>query len=831
MGKHLRTEPVDEIIEENHPGCMWGILHALDYHHWQYNVRKMLPHKKHYGSRHAKVGNGRPKVRLNVADSDEDQDLLDAEASHFIIDPGTTETSARNKRSLKARIKALISQEMSKKDNCGQRGSGLPARSRLQRTYSIHHLEPSDTPRHGKSNGWSHPFIFLTRNAVSDYMKGSKKTLACNETFNVGAAENVFDYLEDKQPSESHTLYPEKCVKANKTLVNQKHMEGKERCVDDSCLCKEYADVLEIFRVNKDLFLKIREDTDNGLANCFRNLQASNARARLIKSGSFPAADFSHSRKFRPSKLKHKQNEVWSFPKGDKLFAPKLSKDLRTKSELLMANDIGGEVLNQEAFFSYTDSTKGSDKQGRSEVVIDRVEDESSHICHEIDGSMYDLNKVKPTRVRRTHSLSGSLERYAQLLQNCSSREAKLQVSKSLKLSNEYEILSGGHAPISFKRLRSLPHLDSCGFLQNELSCDAHVSATQTRTVFVSSKNVGSESHDKPKPVNIPVSTEKYVPLEANSETEFVCNIVERRDSSLKKEDVASVTESTNEHAISEMLGLGEEMEEETVEERNLENKQEVTLAQIASSRLPQLRRVSVLQSCSQDVIGSDDFPASEGLDCRFGDVDETESSVDPQCRSCSDSLTRSCDIANLESFRIAKNVFNHRQDNRQDNADFEYVSNILERSGFDGTGPWHLLDQPLNPLVFEEVEAFWPHEPQHSGEEIFAGCHHQLLFDLINEVLVQIYDSSFTYYPKALSVNCHIPPMPVKYSVVDDAWTRISRTLSSRQGVDQSVDCVVAQDLGKDDGWMNLQLETECVGLELEDIIFDELLEEIFCS
>ncbi|GFZ18014.1 hypothetical protein Acr_26g0012830 [Actinidia rufa] len=707
MGKHLRTEPVDEIIEDNHPGCMWGILHALDYHHWQYNVRKMLPHKKHYGLRHAKVGNGRPKVRLNVPDSDEDQDLLDAEASHFIIDPGTTETSARNKR-----------------------------------------------------------------NAVSDYMKGSKKTLACNETFNVGGAENVFDYLEDKQPSESHTLYPEKCVKANKTLVNQKHMEGKERCVDDSCLCKEYADVLEIFRVNKDLFLKIREDTDNGLANCFRNLQASNARARLIKSGSFPAADFSHSRKFRPSKLKHKQNEVWSFPKGDKLFAPKLSQG---------------------------SPYEGSDKQGRSEVVIDRVEDENSHICHEIDGSMYDLNKVKPTRVRRTHSLSGSLERYAQLLQNSSSREAKLQVTKSLKLSNEYEIPSDGHAPISFKRLRSLPHLDSCDSLQNELSCDAHVSAIQTRTVFGSCKNVGSESHDKPKPVNIPVSTEKYVPLEANSETEFVCNIVERRDSSLKKEDVASVTESTNEHAISEMLGLGEEMEEETVEERNLENKQEVTLAQIASSRLPQLRPYSVLQSCSQDVISPDDFPASEGLDCRFGNVDETESSVDPQCRSCSDSLTWSCNIANPESFRIAnKNVFNHRQDN----ADFEY-----------------------------EVEACWPHEPQRSSEEIFAGCHHQLLFDLINEVLVQIYDSSFTYYPKALSVNCHIPPMPVKYNVIDDAWTRISRTLSSRQGVDQSMDCVVAQDLGKDDGWMNLQLETECVGLELEDIIFDELLEEIFCS
>ncbi|GFS37874.1 TRM32-like protein [Actinidia rufa] len=788
MGKHSRTEPVDDLFEDNHPSCMWGILHALDYHHWQYNVRKMLPHKKHCGSRHAK-GNGRPKIRLNVPDSDEDQELLGAE-----IDPSTTETSATNKRSLKARIKALISQD------------------------------PSDTPPRGKSNGWSHRFIFLYRHAVNDHMKGSKKTVTCNEKFNVGGAENVFDYLEHKRPSENHTLYLEKCMEAKEISVNQKHVEGKERCVDASCQCKEYGDVLEIFRVNKD--------TDNVLANCFRNLQASNARARLTKSGSFPAADFSHSRKFRPSKLKHKQNEVWSFPKGEKLFAPKLSKDIHTKSELLMVNDTGGEVLNQDLYFSSMDSTKGSDTQENSKVVIDRVEDDNSSICHEIDGSAYNLNKVKPTRVRRTSSLSGSLERYAQLLQNSSSREAKLQVSKSLKLSNEYEIPSGGHAPTSFKRFQSLPHLDSYGSLQNELSWDAHVSRIETRTVVDSSKNVVSESHDEPKPVNIPFSTEKYVPLEANRETEFVCNIVERSHSSLKNEHVASVTESTNEHAISEMLSLGEEMEEQTVKESNLEKEKEVTLRETASGRLPQPRPVSVLQSCSQeDVISPNDFPASEDLDCKFSDVDETESSVDPQYRSSSDALTWSCSIANPESFRIAnKSVENHRQNN----ADFDYVSDILERSGFNRTGflgQWHSLDQPLNPLVFEEAEACWPHEPQRYGDEIFSSCHHQLLFDLINEVMVQIYDTSFTYYPKVLSVNCRIPPISPKYNIVDDAWARISRTLSSRQGVDQSMDCVVAQDFGKDDGWMNLQLETECVGLELEDIIFDELLEEILCS
>ncbi|GMP80686.1 hypothetical protein CsSME_00035698 [Camellia sinensis var. sinensis] len=54
MGKHLWTEDADEQIANNQPGCVRGVLHALDYHHWHYNVKKLLPHKKHNGPRHVK---------------------------------------------------------------------------------------------------------------------------------------------------------------------------------------------------------------------------------------------------------------------------------------------------------------------------------------------------------------------------------------------------------------------------------------------------------------------------------------------------------------------------------------------------------------------------------------------------------------------------------------------------------------------------------------------------------------------------------------------------------------------------------------------------------
>ncbi|KAH7864843.1 hypothetical protein Vadar_034539 [Vaccinium darrowii] len=54
MGKHARRELDDELFDDHNPGCTWGIIHALHYHHWQSTAKKMLSHKKHNGPRHTK---------------------------------------------------------------------------------------------------------------------------------------------------------------------------------------------------------------------------------------------------------------------------------------------------------------------------------------------------------------------------------------------------------------------------------------------------------------------------------------------------------------------------------------------------------------------------------------------------------------------------------------------------------------------------------------------------------------------------------------------------------------------------------------------------------
>lgn len=169
----------------------------------------------------------------------------------------------------------------------------------------------------------------------------------------------------------------------------------------------------------------------------------------------------------------------------------------------------------------------------------------------------------------------------------------------------------------------------------------------------------------------------------------------------------------------------------------------------------------------------------------------------------------------------------------QKNNPDLSYVRHLLNLSRIEVDGSemmWHASDQPLGPQLFAEMETSWPHEQDElTGWPEFNGCwHHQMLFDLVNDVLVEIYDISLPYYPKALSSNCHVRPFPVGNRIVDDVCASIGKLLSLKLEEKQSLDCIVARDLARDERWMNLQLETECVALDLEDMIFDQLLEEV---
>lgn len=910
MGKPLRRQDSDVGVEENHPGCIWGIFHILDYHHW-HTVKKILPHKWHRGRRHARCDKN---LREHLIDSGtgtgKAQDCMDDEADQSVVKQSTTETNQANKRSGKARSK-----ETGKKGGPIHRVLGFPGQPRLWRTVSIHHLEPSD-PRLGE------------RSTAAAVLPDPPILKASEEL----AAGNFVDYLGHTRDAKKHGIFHKRSEKARKASVYQNIMDSDQLNRDISGhQLKECVDVLELLRINKELFVKILQDPDVGIANRFHSLQTSNSQIKLTKSGSFPTADLARRRNFKPSKLEHKQNEIWSFPKREKLLpsaqAPKLVASKSSK-DVRVADDFIGSAPEQEKSLvkNQEDVNHLADTKQRTENATEESTKVSNLLVH---GSLStDENEVAEWRrestigqdgedkprddsatdipgfehskggvySRRTSFPNDSLDRYAQLFEHGFRREGRWHHSKSLKVTNENDFPSGGHGRKTARRNLSLPEFNFYCAQPNELSSDALCSGKPSRTSLDSTTNITRESHNEPKPVDFPSSTEECVALEAVVGTEFQKDLVDESDSYnpsieypagssvdldyqngfsenadelhmeksygqeniLLTDAVAAETEDSKKIVqgsdsgpsvecpaglmvgINDDGGLSEDMFEPIMAENSLSQEQEVDLEKNSNTELAQPSPDSVLESCFQDVIttpAKSTFSEGTELKPRRIDFDKSDTLINSEGRSSTDELSHAYVTINHERVKNGnKGAYNHFLDDepvKKDEAEFNYVRDVLELSGFTGKEyleAWHLLDQPLSPSVFEEMEACLPHENQCSKEEVGPSCDHQLLFDLVNQALLEIYQRSFTYCPRALSYSCRVHPMPVGHHVVEAVWANIRWRLSSGQEKELTLNDVVAGDLAKDDGWMNLQSETECLALEMEDMIFHELLDEMLC-
>ncbi|WVZ17665.1 hypothetical protein V8G54_010647 [Vigna mungo] len=162
-----------------------------------------------------------------------------------------------------------------------------------------------------------------------------------------------------------------------------------------------------------------------------------------------------------------------------------------------------------------------------------------------------------------------------------------------------------------------------------------------------------------------------------------------------------------------------------------------------------------------------------------------------------------------------------------KDKAEFNYVKFVLEISGLTGKeclSAWHSSDHPVDPLLYEEME----NDLDFCTYGGSGQCNHHVLFDLINETLLE------------LSGRCHcccsIPfssshPMPKGCHTLHQVWTHMNKSLCLRSKTGLTIDDHVSRDLERRDGWVNPKLYAQCVSLELEDFILHDLLEEISCD
>lgn len=454
-----------------------------------------------------------------------------------MVDQSTKRSRATKKRSLKARIKALIAEEISRENENIRKKGGISVEPNLQRTYSIHHLESVDDGLGKICRDWKHhPIIFLPRN-VENCSPQSFDTTQMNSDGDLDASRGEYNMHSPKDAAKLDS--------------------------------KEDPDVFEIFKVDKELLLKHLQDSDKSIANFSRSAFGLNTKAKFSKSRSFPVAELAQRRKLKPIKLESKQKEVWSFPRDSKFQtvnqAPRLDdsgyfstrsgeltgdesngilghdimnkQDKQRNNEVIMPSEVGSDMVRNGSTSLSVELNKLPNKSQPSKSFEEVANREASNAMDRV-GEKHDDNGIRKHTHRRSPSLNESLDKYARLFENSFGKDAKLNSSKSLKLTNEY-----GHAPLYFRRIRSLSNVDSYYSNSNFEVLDDNPSGND---LFVIAKHSSSglQNSEEEKVFSLIISDKENVPLNANMQIE---------------EDYASLRLHTRDGDCEKVDGLKEE--------------------------------------------------------------------------------------------------------------------------------------------------------------------------------------------------------------------------------------------------------------------------------
>ncbi|XAR68948.1 hypothetical protein NMG60_11000372 [Bertholletia excelsa] len=805
-------------IEKNHPGCMRGILHVFNHHRRQRGKKKMLPHR-----RHSIDATSTGEIHQDTEDEMKKPTIEEKTAKHA---------------SMRSRIKALIYDENSKKKNRQHRSSSCPTQvsdTNLAGRAAQIDASSSTTPQENEKFSKASTLNPLQPRVSEEHKAGNKKCHVC-------AALLAMDYVglgqvndHRMQLIETDPIGHDKLNRMELGLPSERLLHAKES-EKDAPLCEsnhQSLNILDVLSMSKQLFKKGLQDPSSSLAYYFNGPQTFTVRKRstkkLTKSMSFPLAGIPDER----NKLEH-EDEVKSckIDKHSESSKPLMAKCMLDGSltppmgehECLGYGLIGStpgknskKNSKYKHFKNLKQKIKHAIKEGRKEkhrIAIDAL-------LHKIPGgnnfskdareqiadlwkepTTHTSNKSSPQnssdiQMGRMQSLKESLDRYRELYYCSFNTKDEHYTYDRLKLRIN-EITSPSRIlPKTLKRIHSLPILRHC-YVQSEDS--------QCTTSSNSPKSITAVSENE-KNLVLHTGSENETPLESGIQN----NLAE-----LGELDQVLVDVERSRPFPSD--------EEKGKEGFGAESGAQLDTEVQATSPVKKLEEpdaISVPDSSEQDITSPDKVSLFEETNTRYEQRNlSSESLTSLHCLDNSQVEVERDSLMDGESQENLKKVESPTE--KLDTELLQVLVNTKDTAQFN---------YPMNPSVFEEVkECLCPGRQCSENEECF-NCDHMLLFDLINEVLLHIYERSVTYSPKLLSSTSNIRPIPVGYRVLEEVWARVSYCMSWRPEADQPTDKVIGSDLERDERWMNLQFEAQLVVMELEDMILDDLLDELVWS
>lgn len=735
-------------------------------------------------------------------------------------------------------MKSLISRRRSREKDKKQNTS--PSSSQMQRTLSIHHLESDEYVSPDELTPQNENFATELTSGETECSSSNEAVPPLPMTSETATIEKQSRFGRSKSHvnrASRHQLVDKKLNVARDSIPNDL---GRDAALYKS---KEFMEMMQLFSENKELFLKFLQDPTFIFTDYTQEQAASISAMKLTKSGSFPAAGWSYRN--RPLSLDDKKEENGSTdaPSStcnavedgahsmESMAHPDAANMLKAESEALDRAELGFaetkntknvgnvstrfKVLKQKIKYIIKENKKEHQRISMDSIlhkipygekVSENVKKEAEGLWHgRLDKSISRAKKIglhsssnKHTlrSIRKSSSLTESLGRYSQLLESVSSTDSKRSPDMSMMIKEDTDSLRQ-KTPKVLKRIFSLPELPT-GSASKDL------------------RNEVSNSQLLVRPISRAAARSTTVKTCDTSQLDSVA--------ALTSDEQSIEPEKLVEHSMEEdVSGIPVETEEPSVP---IDEQEQSIVDEDSFSSLDGSKILVTESKVHEDTTSpTGETPQSEAEESESMTIAEADFGIDAL-------LT----MENLEQQQIEETPTQtklsefssfHIQVHEGEEAEFEYVRNILMMSGFsseEAFGEWHLPDQPVDPSLFEDSLD----DLETAAAEPNITLKHMLLFDLINEVLLETYDTSFAYCPWVLHADCQIRPLPVGHRVLEEVWAVISKHLSYQLLLDQTVESTVARDFTRNDGWMNLQHDTEYVALDLEDLLLEDLIDDI---
>lgn len=157
----------------------------------------------------------------------------------------------------------------------------------------------------------------------------------------------------------------------------------------------------------------------------------------------------------------------------------------------------------------------------------------------------------------------------------------------------------------------------------------------------------------------------------------------------------------------------------------------------------------------------------------------------------------------------------------QKDEADFNYVRNVLRKSCFNG------FEFLVDPIPSQELSDTSDDLASASYDSDDVSPDHQILSDLTNEILMEL-SESFSICSWFTRFGPCMRTMPTKCNVLEEVWKKASVHLNLQTVPAHKNEFVMAQDFAKVDGWLNLRQDAVSIGMEIESLLLDDFLEEL---